>query len=100
MVTMTAIITKDKEWLKKEIEKGIDAFFESEHEYLINLMMRYVYEQIYVTGCSLNIENPIDEPAKLHIVLDILMPDQCIDTIDNISRKSVLQDSRIDYSKP
>ena len=89
---MTTVITKDKEWLKNEIEKGLDAFFEMEYDYLINMMMRYVYEQIYLSGCSLNTENPVDEPAKLHIVLDIPLPDQCIDTIDNISRKSVLLD--------
>ena len=89
---MTTVITKDKEWLKNEIEKGLDAFLEMEYEYLINMMMRYVYEQIYLSGCSLNVENPVDEPAKLHIVLDIPLPDQCIDTIDNISRKSVLLD--------
>ena len=92
MVTMTTVITKDKEWFKKEIEKGIDAFLEMEYEYLVNLMMRYVYEQIYVTGCSLNAENPVDEPAKLHIVIDIPAPDQCIDTIDNIGRRSVIMD--------
>ena len=62
MVTMTTVITKDKEWLKKEIEKGIDAFIETEYEYLVNLIMRYVYKQIYLSGCSLNIENPVDEP--------------------------------------
>lgn len=89
---MTTIITKDQDWLKKEIENGIDAFFEMEYEYLVNLMMRYVYKQIYVLGCSLNSENPVDEPAELHIVLDIPMPDQCIDTIDNISRKSIVLD--------
>ena len=90
MVTMTTIITKDQDWLKKEIENGIDAFFETEHEYLVNLMMRYVYQQIYVSGCSLNIDNPVGESVKLHIVIDIPMSDECIDTIENISRRGVL----------
>ncbi len=86
---MTTVITKDQEWLKKEIEKGIDSFFETECEYLVELMTRYIYKQIYVSGCSLNSESPIDEPAKLQIVIDVPVPDDCIETIDGISRKSV-----------
>ncbi len=93
MHTMSTVIMKDKDWLKSEIEKGIDSFFETEYEYLVNLMMRYVYEQIYISGCSLNIKNQVDEPAKLHIVLDIPLPDQCTDSIENLSRSSVYLDN-------
>lgn len=92
MYTMTTVIVKNKEWLKEQIEKGIDSFFETEYDYLVDLMMRYTYEQIYVSGCSLNSESPTDYPAELRIVIDIPDPDKCIDTIDNISRKSVFSD--------
>ena len=89
---MTTVILKDEEWLKNEMEKGIDAFLEIEHEYLVNLMMRYIYEQIYITGCSLNTKKQTDDPAELHIVINIPKPDQCIDTMENISRRSILSD--------
>ena len=86
---MTTVITKDKDWLKNEIEKGIDSFLEMEYEYLIGLMKRYIYEQIYISGCSLNSQSPTDDPAELRIVIDIPVPDKCIDAMENISRKSV-----------
>ncbi|MBR4685962.1 MAG: hypothetical protein IKP04_05475 [Candidatus Methanomethylophilaceae archaeon] len=89
---MTTVIMKDKDWLKNEIEKGIDSFLEMEYEYLIGLMKRYIYEQIYISGCSLNSQSPTDDPAELRIVIDIPDPDKCIDTMENISRKSVFMD--------
>ena len=92
MVTMTTVIVKDKEWLKEQIEKGIDSFLEMEYEYLVEMMMRYTYQQIYVSGCSLNSESPTDDPSELRIVIDIPDPDKCVNIIDNISRKSVFSD--------
>ena len=92
MVHMTTIIIKDKEWLNDQIECGMQGFFDMEGEYFVNLMMKYVYQQLYLSGCGINSESETDDPAKLQISIDIPDPDKCIDTIDNISRKSVLSD--------
>ncbi len=86
---MTAIIVKDKEWFKDQIERGIQGFFDMEGEYLVNLMMKYVYHQIYLSGCGINSESETDDPAKLQILIDIPVPDKCNDIIEIISRKSV-----------
>ena len=92
MVTMTTVISRDGDWLKNEIEYGIEAFLDMEHERIVNLLMRYVYEQIYVTGCSANIESPNDEPAKLHIMINVPVPDKCVDIINSLVEKPVLSD--------
>ena len=42
---MTTVIMKDKVWLKEQIERGIQGFFDMEGEYIFNLMMKYIYEQ-------------------------------------------------------
>lgn len=89
MALMTTIIVKDKDWLKDQIERGIQGFFDMEGEYFVNLMMKYVYQQIYLSGCGINSESETDDPAKLQIFIDIPVPDECIDAIDNISRKTV-----------
>ena len=93
MVHMTTIITKDKDWIKDQIERGIQGFFDMEGDYFINLMMKYIYEQIYLSGCAINSESEIDDPAKLQIIIDIPDPDKCIDTIDNLDRKTVHLDN-------
>lgn len=92
MVTMTTVISKDGEWLKNEIECGIESFLDMEHEHIVKLLMRYVYEQIFLSGCCDNIESPGDDPVKFHIVIDIPVPDKCVDIINSAGRKEALSD--------
>ena len=74
----------------EEIESGIQGFFESEGDYLITLMRKYVCEQIFLSGCAVNIESETDDPAVLTIEIDIPDPDTCVDRIDNIGAISML----------
>lgn len=92
MFTMSNNIEKDREWLKEQVEEGVEAFIETEHEYLVGILTRYVCRQLYIAGCAINSENLTDEPVKLQIVIDIPAPDQCVDAIDNIGRRSVIMD--------
>lgn len=92
MLTMSNIIEKDREWLKEQVEEGVEAFIETEYEYLVGILTRYVCRQLYIAGCGINSENRTNEPAKLQIVIDIPAPDKCIETIDNIGRRSVIMD--------
>ncbi|MBR6910640.1 MAG: hypothetical protein IKN41_02125 [Candidatus Methanomethylophilaceae archaeon] len=48
------IIDKDKQWLKERIERGIEGFIDCEKEYLTTLLMKYVYEDIFLSGCFIN----------------------------------------------
>lgn len=47
---------------------------------------------VLVTGCSLNLNSPIDDPAELRIIIDIPNPDNCVDVVENLSRKSVFSE--------
>ncbi len=50
---MTIVIEKDKEWLREEIECGIQGFIE------------------------MNMESERDSPAKLVIEIDVPRPEEC-----------------------
>ena len=86
---MTAIINKDKDWLKEQIERGIEGFFECEGDYFNNLIMKYVYEQIFISGCAINGQNDVDEEGTLVIQLKIPLPDQCNEIVDGFCTKDV-----------
>ena len=60
---MSNIIEKDREWLKEQVEEGVEAFIETEYEYLVGILTRYVCRQLYIAGCAINSENPTDEPS-------------------------------------
>ena len=60
-----------------------------EYEYLVNLMMRYIYEQIYISGCAANSLSDTEDDAKLRVEIDLPSPEECCERIDNISRKSI-----------
>ena len=89
---MTTIISKDRDWLKDEIESGIQGFFDNEGDYFVNLIMKYVLEQIYLSGVSINSESDNDDPAILRIELRIPNPDKCCDIMGHLSTKSVHQE--------
>ena len=75
--TMTTVIRKDKEWLREEIECGIQGFIEMNMENICDAVMNEVYRQIYLSACEMNIESEADAPAKLVIEIDIPRPDEC-----------------------
>ena len=89
---MTNIIRKDKDWLKEEIECGIQGYIEMNWERLSNDIMKDVFRQLFLSACAVNMESENDEPAKLIIEIDIPIPDECAEAIDNPSIRSVLED--------
>lgn len=84
-VSMTNIIRKDKDWLKEEIESGIQGYIEMNWEYLCNAIMKDVYRQLFLSACAVNLESENDDPAKLVIEIDIPTPDECAEIMDNIN---------------
>ena len=89
---MTTVIKKDKNWLKEEIENGVYGYLDLQAESLSNIIMKYVYEQIYLSACAVNIESETDDPGKLIIEIDIPTPDECVDAIDNLGSRSLFKD--------
>ena len=80
---MATVITKDKAWLEKEIEDGIEAFLDCEHEHIVTMLRKYVLQQIFVSGCSINIESENDEKAILSVIMDIPDPNTCTDVVND-----------------
>lgn len=76
-LVMTTVIRKDKEWLREEIECGIQGFIEMNMESICNTVMNEIYKQIYLSACEMNSESGADSPAKLVIEIDIPRPDEC-----------------------
>ncbi len=72
---MTTVIKKDKEWLREEIECGIQGFMEMNMDSICSRIMEEIYKQIYLSACELNLES--DSSAKLVIEIDIPRPDEC-----------------------
>lgn len=89
MVHMTAIINEDKEWFKDQVRKGIDGFIDCEREYLTELLMRYVYEGIFLSGCSINSRDEATSEAILQIRIPLPDPDTCAELIDGIKPVSI-----------
>ncbi len=78
---MTTVIRKDKEWLREEIECGIQGFIEMNMESICSTVMNEIYKQIYLSACEMNSEIETDAPAKLVIEVDIPRPDECAKAI-------------------
>ena len=78
------IIDKDKDWLKQRIEKGIEGFIDCEREYLITLLMKYVYEDIFLSGCSINSRDEATSEAILQIRIPLPDSDTCGDLVDGM----------------
>ena len=91
MFTMSNnIIDKDKEWLKERIERGIDGFIDCEREYLTTLLMKYVYEDIFLSGCSINSHDEGTSEAILQIRIPLPDPDSCAELVDGLKPVSIL----------
>jgi len=87
---MSDIIDKDKVWLKERIEGGIDGFIDCEREYLTEFLMRYVYEDIFLSGCSINSRDEATSEAILQIRIPLPDPDTCAELIDGMKPVSIL----------
>ncbi|GEM_PF-1216800 len=74
---MTIVIEKDKEWLREEIECGIQGFIEMNMESICSRIMEEIYKQIYLSACEMNMESERDSPAKLVIEIDVPRPEEC-----------------------
>ena len=72
---MTTVIMKDKDWLKEQIESGIQGFLENESEYLISLIKKYVYEQIYLAAIIPHSESDQEGCASISININIVAPE-------------------------
>ena len=84
------IIDKDKEWLKERIERGIDGFIECEREYLTTLLMKYIYEDIFLSGCSINSRDEATSEAILQIRIPLPDPDTCAEFVGGMRPPSIL----------
>ena len=89
---MTTVIMKDKDWLKEQIESGIQGFLENESEYLISLIKKYVYEQIYLAAIVPHSESDLDGPATISINISIPSPQRCDVIISELTRKRLLEE--------
>ncbi len=87
---MSEIIEQDKVWLKERIERGIDGFIDCEREYLTELLMRYVYEDIFLSGCSINSRDEATSEAILQIRIPLPDPDTCAEFVDGLKPPSIL----------
>ncbi|AMK13458.1 hypothetical protein AUP07_0402 [methanogenic archaeon mixed culture ISO4-G1] len=86
---MTDIIDKDKVWLKESIERGINGFIDCEREYLTELLMKYIYEDIFLSGCSINSRDEATSEAILQIRIPLPDPDTCAELIDGMKPVSI-----------
>ena len=86
---MSEIIEKDKAWLKERIERGIDGFIDCEREYLTELLMKYVYEDIFLSGCSINSRIEGKSEAILQIRIPLPDPNTCAELIDGMKPVSI-----------
>ena len=78
------IIDKDKAWLKERIERGIEGFIDCEREYLTELLMKYIYEDIFLSGCSINNREGPGQEAVLQIRIPLPDADTCGDFVDGM----------------
>ena len=89
---MSEIIEKDKAWLKEMIERGIDGFIDCQRDYLTELLMKYIYEEIFLSGCSINSHDEATSEAILQIRIPLPDPDTCADLIDGMKPVSIFTD--------
>jgi len=87
---MTTIINKDKEWFKDQVRRGIEGFIESESDYLTELLMKYVYEQIFLSGCAINSLDEATSDAVITISIPLPDPEKCTEYIDEMNRVNIL----------
>lgn len=90
MVTMTTIINKDKEWFKDQVKQGIEGFIDCEREYLTELLMKYVYEQIFLSGCAINSCEGATSEAVITISIPLPNPDMCAENVEGMRQVSIL----------
>lgn len=87
---MTAIINEDKEWFKDQVRKGIDGFIDCEREYLTELLMKYIYEQIFLSGCAINSREGAVSEATISINIPLPDPDSCAEYFDAMKQVTIL----------
>ncbi len=92
MVIMTTIINKDKEWFKNQVRDGIEGFIDCEREYLSELLMKYVYEQIFLSGCAINTSDDAVSEVTITISIPIPNPEKCVEYLEEIRPVSILTD--------
>ncbi len=81
---MTTVLCKDKDWFKNEIENAVDGFLDSQRELLCHLLMKYVYEQIFMTACAEHSSAEGTSEATLVIKIPIPDPDTCCELWDGL----------------
>ncbi len=91
---MTATIDMDSKWLKEQIEMGIGSFLECEKDYLSGLLMKYIYEQLFISGCAINGRFESGSETVLTISIPIPDPEKCAEYIENMRRVSILTEHR------
>ena len=85
---MSDIIDTDRAWLKERIKEGIEGFIDCEREHLTELLMKYVYEAIFLSGCSINSSDDTASEAVLQIRIPIPDSGTCDDIIDGIKPRA------------
>ena len=83
---MATVIQKDEEWLRKQIESGIQGFLELNIDRICSTVAEKIYAQIYLTGCEINSESPADDPAELIIRIGIPKPEECVKEICGLGK--------------
>ena len=89
---MTTVIMKDKDWLKEQIESGIQGFLENESDYLVSFIKKYVYEQIYLAAIIPHSESDQEGCASISININIVAPDKCYEISTDLTRKRLLEE--------
>ena len=87
---MSNIIDKGRVWLKERIERGIDGFIDCERGYLTELLMKYIYQDIFLSGCSINSRDEDASEEILQIRIPLPDPDTCAELIDGIRPARIL----------
>ena len=86
---MAEFIIRDEEWIKEKINEGIENFLECEGYELVALIRSYVFRQIFISGCALNMDNEDGKASKIRIEIDVPVFEECIRQIENNDPRSV-----------
>ena len=85
---MTAIKSIKPEWLKEQIESGVQGYLECEIERISALVTKYVVQQIIDNLYLHHSEWPVDEDAEANIRIAIPDPYECLERLNSSERPS------------
>ena len=84
MVTMTQIVYKDEQWLKEQIQLGVQGYLDCEIERIAETVTEYVMRQIFNSSCAEYSESASQERGKVLIESSIPSPEECCQRLDSL----------------